>query len=1242
MEEGTPPPVEEGVPPSPATTRRAEISRGKRPVSAPKINFHRHSLVAPTTTTATTALAVVTALVAESAAAAAAPDMGRTPALERNTPVPIQEHINGSRPMEVDHPNRRHHPEGRHKRSRERSPERAPDGRAEGRPHSGGSSRRRPIRDPVYSDFGTTRAERQHQLMHQEGEMPGTQPWPTNTIRVRKEITTTAECGRAVATPRTTPPGYQVLATAPSAVRIEELHQEAEAAGGSPAEETPEAPGEVEEGAPPPAEEGVPPSPATTGRAEISRGKRPVSAPKINIHRHSSVAPTTTTAATALAAATTLVAEFAAAAVAAPDMGRTPALQRNTPVPIQEHINGSRPMEVDRPNGRRHSEGGHKRSRERSPERAPDGRAEGRPHSGGSSRRRPIRDVLQTLTQYVTEDKLTQHLEGRLEAMEDRMRRVEDHPVYSDFGTTRAERQRQLTHQEGEMPGMQPRPTNTIRVRKEITTTAERGRAVATPRTTPPGYQVLATARSAVRIEELHQEAEAARGSPAEETPEALGEVEEGATPPAEEGVPPSPTTTRRAEISRGKRPVSAPKINFHHHSSVAPTMTTAATALAAATAPVAESAATAVAPDMGRTLALERNTPVPIQKHINGSRPMEVDRPNGRRHPEGGHKRSRERSPKRAPDGRAEGRLHSGGSSRRRPIRDVLQTLTQYVIEDELTQHLEGRLEAMEDRMRRVEDHPVYSDFGTTRAERQRQLTHQEGEMPGTQPRPTNTIRFRKEITTTAERGRAVATPRTTPPGYQVLATAPSAVRIEELHQEAEAAGGSPAEETPEAPGEVEGGAPPPAEEGVPPSPATTRRAEISRGKRPVSAPKINFHRHSLVAPTTTTAATALAAATAPVAESAAAATAPDMGRTPALERNTPVPIQEHINGSRPMEEVVRLPLEPPAFLLLVICMLPPPPDEALRCAMLKCSILYQPLVLFFTPLMKLSIYFFSEYFSYSCTGRNFHSSPNVRYGYKKAPPMRAVRGRNQRLRVLEKRKSSEVEEKQIVQLLDGLKLEDDKKVETCWRLGFFYELEGGELGIVYLFGDPSNLHEETASWFVLQVAKQSTTFFMTHFPAKDVPRFHKLVHTKGTFELANGSHKEPNASFSSIDDEEYPRCAIEVAYKNEDVETLKVEIKRWEYAVCRLAVEIKIESKGTSNALYVKLSYFWKEAGKRRKDLDFSPKVCSEDNRDKFRLTFPLSWLSANVEPKHDFLMEWDLYELQKHIMDLLFKEY
>ncbi|EFJ36740.1 hypothetical protein SELMODRAFT_403394 [Selaginella moellendorffii] len=211
----------------------------------------------------------------------------------------------------------------------------------------------------------------------------------------------------------------------------------------------------------------------------------------------------------------------------------------------------------------------------------------------------------------------------------------------------------------------------------------------------------------------------------------------------------------------------------------------------------------------------------------------------------------------------------------------------------------------------------------------------------------------------------------------------------------------------------------------------------------------------------------------------------------------------------------------------------------------------------------------------------------------------------------------------------------------EDCWRLAFLKGEAGSGVGSVYIFGDPSNVHDETKQWFFHKLCRQVERHLTLTSPELDIRSFVRVLGSS-RFALGNGS-KEPDASFSTASQKHpFPRVVLEVAYKNEPFEVLVRELNHWVRSGCKLAIGIQISyaTLSTSNSS-LQLLWVQEEAGKGTQIIDFSPGICTLDTKEDFLVWFPFSMLSSDVPDCHDIPLTFDLYQLQSTIKELVQEE-
>ncbi|MCO5609551.1 hypothetical protein L7F22_063780 [Adiantum nelumboides] len=120
---------------------------------------------------------------------------------------------------------------------------------------------------------------------------------------------------------------------------------------------------------------------------------------------------------------------------------------------------------------------------------------------------------------------------------------------------------------------------------------------------------------------------------------------------------------------------------------------------------------------------------------------------------------------------------------------------------------------------------------------------------------------------------------------------------------------------------------------------------------------------------------------------------------------------------------------------------------------------------------------------------------------------------------------------------------------IESSWRVALFFEADGR--GVVFLYGDPIELHELVSLWihneFVLQAGQ----------------KWKVLVWCLGSAgHEIDGGVKEPHNLYTSASStSQLRRVTIEVAYRSEDQRTLIKEVTDWSAARVALSIVVKIQ---------------------------------------------------------------------------------
>ncbi|EFJ05749.1 hypothetical protein SELMODRAFT_431346 [Selaginella moellendorffii] len=189
---------------------------------------------------------------------------------------------------------------------------------------------------------------------------------------------------------------------------------------------------------------------------------------------------------------------------------------------------------------------------------------------------------------------------------------------------------------------------------------------------------------------------------------------------------------------------------------------------------------------------------------------------------------------------------------------------------------------------------------------------------------------------------------------------------------------------------------------------------------------------------------------------------------------------------------------------------------------------------------------------------------------------------------------------------------------LECHWRLQY-------KEGDVWMHGDPSIVHETVSQWFNTRIISQICTL-------PGVDECLDVITPAGASRLPTVTgDKEPDQCYFSNSDMARARAVVEVAYRNETIETLREVVETWEQSGYKLVIGVKV----TSDCQFTFLA---KEEGSRdMREIMFGPEFCKAS--EGFVIKFPMSHFTGDV--RGDYHIEFDLFKLQQFIIKMMDQE-
>ncbi|XP_024519685.1 uncharacterized protein LOC112342307 [Selaginella moellendorffii] len=218
--------------------------------------------------------------------------------------------------------------------------------------------------------------------------------------------------------------------------------------------------------------------------------------------------------------------------------------------------------------------------------------------------------------------------------------------------------------------------------------------------------------------------------------------------------------------------------------------------------------------------------------------------------------------------------------------------------------------------------------------------------------------------------------------------------------------------------------------------------------------------------------------------------------------------------------------------------------------------------------------------------------------------------------------------------------------EIESGWKLSFVKEA-GKDFGSVWLYGDPSRVHEVVALC-VHEMKEQMVSAWYEQgnrgsFKSRDV--LLGIGSTRIPLKVDKYViNKEPDVAWvPSQTPNALPSFVLELSYRNESIPRLKEEMRWWSRNGVAITLGIKVEIKRAGNGVLSQRFLLFildhQDGTGRFRDVNFSPGVCNEENKEDFVQRIPLHKIMRGFPTglDQDFHFELSLFELQQQIVSL-----